>query len=124
MNKNNKKQNGIIDLKKLKYAVNEILDSMIKNNHLGIIELQHDFYWDFLKLESLYDPTKDPSDFGLGQLYDDWEFVQSVIESMEEDPEDESARDPIMLMHIWPLIRYFYDRSIMNTSDYHKKQLS
>ncbi len=46
------------------------------------IEITEDFYWNISK-EDRYAIDREPSEFSLGQLYDDWEFVKNSLDSNE-----------------------------------------
>ena len=65
-----------INIDKLQETIN-ILLSELKEKQGNQIELKNDYYWDFDDAE-LYDVTKDPEDFGIGQLSFDWELIQKV----------------------------------------------
>ena len=41
-------------------------------------EISQDYYWEVVA-EQLYDPTKDPSSFSLGQLSDDWSMLAPIL---------------------------------------------
>ncbi len=100
-----------IDLELLKYAINEILSSLLKSGK-RFIPLEHDYYWEINENE-LYKPEQDVKEITLGQLHDDWDFVNALIQDMKNDISDNSVRCPIMLMHVWPLLRYIYHKEVL-----------
>jgi hypothetical protein len=50
----------------------------VKEQHQGPVEISDDYYWE-INQEQLYDPTKGPSDFSLGQLSDDWQRLSQIL---------------------------------------------
>ena len=46
---------------------------------LESITIEEDFYWN-LPPEEKYDVLKDPDNIDIGQLTDDWEFLQKALE--------------------------------------------
>lgn len=56
----------------------EVLISHIEAHGETTIELPWDLYWD-LPRESLYDPYKEPNNFDLGQLTDDWQELEKIV---------------------------------------------
>jgi hypothetical protein len=62
-----------IDIDQLQKTIAFLL-SELKNRRGNLIELKNDYYWDFDDKE-LYDVTKDPKDFSIGQLSFDWERI-------------------------------------------------
>ena len=51
----------------------------VKEQRQGPVEISEDYYWEINQAQ-LYDPTKDPSDFSLGQLSDDWQRLSQVLD--------------------------------------------
>lgn len=100
-----------IDIELLKYAINEILDHVIKTQGKHI-QLEHDLYWEIIE-EQIYNIDHSPSEINISQLYDDWEFANSLIKDMRNDG-DKALREPIMLMHLWPLLRYIYHKHVLS----------
>jgi hypothetical protein len=60
----------------------QLLDHLENCGH-SLIEVDVDFYWT-IKKEELYDPYKKPEALGLGQLYDEYEFLKNIIEGKSE----------------------------------------
>jgi len=50
----------------------------IKQQRSAPIERSDDYYWEINEAQ-LYDPTKDPSDFSLGQLSEDWARLSQIL---------------------------------------------
>lgn len=77
------------------------------DNDLGLktIRLDHDYYAD-LDLEEKFEvlsKTKDASfldnlDIGLGQLHDDWEFLEKMMQ--------DGSSVALMFEHVAPILRY------------------
>ncbi len=72
-------------------AIAEKLFSHFENLGYDSVEITEDYYWNIPE-EQKYDVLNDPKDLDVGQLTDDWEFLQSVL---EED------RDPINYDLVW-----------------------
>lgn len=66
-----------IELDDLVRALNVVVQH-IKEQHQGSVEISEDYYWE-IDPAQLYDPTKDPSQFSLGQLSDDWQRLGQII---------------------------------------------
>lgn len=47
------------------------------------VTLEVDYYWN-IPQEERYNPYKQPSELDLGQLSDDWNELQKIIQSQEE----------------------------------------
>ena len=56
----------------------QLIAKHIETSQGGSVEIGQDYYWEIAEAE-LYDPTKDPSGFSLGQLSDDWERLQQLL---------------------------------------------
>jgi hypothetical protein len=86
-----------IDIEKLRSITNLIFDHIIEDVKIKQIELRKDYYWD-IDTEQLYNMKNDPIELGVGQLYDDWEFLTKI------ENRDEAVA--YMLTHLAPLLRY------------------
>jgi len=51
------------------------------------VELENDYYWD-LSSKEVYDPCKEPVDFSIGQLTDDWGTIKNNVKSDDLIPYD------------------------------------
>ena len=69
----------------------EILFAHLDSQGLSEFEIDDDYYWT-LAVEQLYDPTKQPSEFGLEQLTDNWEWLERVRTG---------AAEPITYQLVW-----------------------
>jgi uncharacterized ParB-like nuclease family protein len=89
-----------IDLQVLKRAVTDVLDHMMEDLNLTTVSIDpsKDCYWD-LDEPALYDMSKDPDDFTVGRLTDDYHFVGGVHRGQAGD-------HAFNLIHIAPLLRY------------------
>lgn len=61
----------------------EVLIAMLlrfKDRNGEEVELKNDYYWE-LSSKEMYDPCKEPVDFSIGQLTDDWETIKKNIKS-------------------------------------------
>lgn len=89
-----------INLTVLKSAVNAVLDHLMED--LGIenfaIEDERDSYWE-CPYPEMYDVSMLPSNLTVGQLSDDFDFVELVRRG-------QSADVSYNLVHIAPLLRY------------------
>ncbi len=72
-----------ISVAKLRRSSNFLFDHLEEEGH-SYIELDHDYYWQIDHPEELYDPLNEPKDLGLGQLYDDYEYIQQVADGERE----------------------------------------
>ena len=72
-----------IDMDELVRVVG-ILVQHFKEQQKASVEVAEDYYWEIGEAQ-LYDPTKDPSDFSMGQLTEDWQRL-SQIASGEAPP--------------------------------------
>jgi len=58
-----------------------------KEFHGNEIEIESDYYWRIDEKET-YDVNKEPRDFSIGQLTDDWETLQKSLQSDDLIPYD------------------------------------
>ena len=86
-----------IKLSELRIAVNRILDHIEHELGHASVKLNQDDYWEVVDAER-YDLTKSPSDYVVGQLHDDWEFLSSILK-------DKDQAVALMLIHAAPLLR-------------------
>ena len=86
-----------IDLKKLRMVVNRLFDHVIDTRNTGRVTLDKVHYWD-LSSQSLYDMDIKPTEFDVGSLSDDWEFLKSLLNENEQPV-------AIQLTEVAPLIR-------------------
>ncbi len=63
--------------------ITEALFVKIKNSGYDRIEIADDYYWN-ISSESRYDPYKEPEEFTLGQLTDDWNELSKILENSTE----------------------------------------
>lgn len=92
-----------IDLEVLRIAINRIFDHMANEEELTHVDLDKDYYWS-IDDEELYEVSRQPQNLGLGQLYDDWEFLEGMLK-------DGSECRP-MLEHVSALLRYIATKLI------------
>ena len=85
-----------IETSKLRKIVNDILSHVEHNLGHSVIRLPEEYYWQ-VSGEDRYDLTKVDPDFGLGNLWDDWEFLVPLLE-------DKDQVLAIMLMHVAPIL--------------------
>jgi hypothetical protein len=92
--------NGKIQIEELRRAVNILLDHL-RDGGIREVELGHDYYWE-CDAEHLYNVTKNPTDFSIGSLFDDWESVQKLTQGQDEAV-------VLLLLKVAPLLRYLGD---------------
>jgi hypothetical protein len=94
-----------IDLRELRQVTNRLFDHLEQQGHTHL-ELTQDYYW-VIPDEQLYDPLHDPdpNTFGLGQLTDDWNWCQNLL-----NPE----REPVGRGFLWvaALLRWISSQTI------------
>lgn len=69
----------ILDLQK---GFNKVFDH-IKNNGINEVEIEDDFYWNIPE-EKRNNINKEPDEFDIGQLSDDWDESLQVINGGKE----------------------------------------
>ncbi len=74
-----------IDVSKLR-EISEILFTHLEQRGYDQLELEVDFYWNIPENEK-YQMENAPKELDIGQLDEDWEFLQKVL-----DPERETLR--------------------------------
>lgn len=63
-----------------------LLDKILKHleeDGIKSVELESDYYWNIPK-EYLYDSYEEPKELDMGQLYDDMEFLNNILEGRNE----------------------------------------
>lgn len=70
-----------INVDDLRTVTNRLFDHL---DSLGerTVELDQDYYW-IIGEQELYDPTRKPTDFVLGQLTDDWRELSKLLEGQK-----------------------------------------
>lgn len=63
--------------------ITEALFVKIKNSGYDEVEISDDYYWN-ISNENRYTPYKEPEEFTLGQLSDDWNELSKILENSEE----------------------------------------
>ncbi len=77
---------------------NLIFDHILNVLNVKSVELTKDMYWS-ISQNDLYDIESEPKNFGIGQLYDDMDFLLKVLS-------DDSQAVPLMMMHLAPIFEY------------------
>jgi hypothetical protein len=93
-----------IDVKRLKMAVNAVLDHLIEDLNLEkvAIEEREDFYWSCPPRQR-YDTTKKPSEWWTGRLSDDVHFMDLIRRGQSYDV-------AYTLVRVAPLLRYIAEK--------------
>jgi hypothetical protein len=93
-----------IDVKRLKIAVNAVLDHLLEDLKLEkvAIEEREDFYWSCPPRQR-YDTTKKPSEWWTGRLSDDVHFVDLIQRGQSGDIS-------YTLVSVAPLLRYIAEK--------------
>lgn len=73
---------GRVTVRELRQVSNLLFDHLEESGHHSV-ELDADYYW-IISEKERYDPDNEPKDFGLGQLYDDWQKLQELAEGSAE----------------------------------------
>ncbi len=89
---------NIADLRKI---TNLIFDHMEHDLDITSIVIEEDYYWDIPSKE-LYKVEGDHPSPGIGQLYDDWEFLSKI--------RDREQAVSLMMIHVAPLLRYIGEK--------------
>lgn len=72
-----------VPVSELRQVANSLFDHLEAEGQHEF-DIEDDYYWK-ISAEQLYDPTKDPTDFGLEQLTDNWQSL-SRVRSGETEP--------------------------------------
>ena len=106
-----KKPSKEIELSELKRAIDMIFNHIQNDLKTTKIRLDHDYYASLdvkekFEVMSVKDDRKFLKNFdiGLGQLYDDWDFLESMMQ-------DNSAVT-FMFEHVAPLLRYIAYKTV------------
>ena len=93
-----------IDVRKLKAAVNVVLDHLLEDLSIEIvaIDAREDFYWHCPHAE-MYDTSKEPSEWWTGRLSDDMDFANMIQRGQSGDIS-------YNLVHVAPLLRYIAEK--------------
>ncbi|QLP97375.1 MAG: hypothetical protein HZY79_08185 [Rhodoblastus sp.] len=62
-----------IKISELRSVINTILDNLEIATEGGAVVVERDMYWEIFSHEK-HDIRKMPVEFGIGQLFDDWNF--------------------------------------------------
>jgi hypothetical protein len=71
-----------IHTSELKIAMKKLISHLEDTNHQSI-EISNDFYWDISEDER-YNMEENPKDFLVGQITEDWDFIQQIIKGQNE----------------------------------------
>ena len=96
-----KMENKVIKISELREIFDAIFDNIDNiENQLGIssIQLNKDFYY-CISNNFRYEMSSDPIGYGIGQLFDDYEFLKEISTDM-------TLATPLNLMHLAPLLDY------------------
>lgn len=90
-----------ISLDDLEKVIEIVFQNIRKVHRTNEINLERDYYFTVLLNEKYPESPIDPNEIkvGMGQLYDDWEFLEPIL----SDPEQGVS---LMFDHIAPLLRY------------------
>ncbi len=67
-----------IELEQLQTITNKIFDHIIRTRNIKSISLDVNYYWEIVSKE-LYDIDSNPSEFTIGSLKDNWEFLSDLL---------------------------------------------
>jgi hypothetical protein len=67
-----------IDIDKLRMAC-EIMWEHLRELGIDSVDIPHDYYW-AVPQQDVYRFDREPVDFVTGQLSDDWQYVQQILE--------------------------------------------
>ena len=67
----------VVRLDEIEKAIHLVIEHL-KKQHIVVAELPEDYYWEISE-EQRYDPAQNPNDLSLGQLSEDWERVQQIV---------------------------------------------
>jgi hypothetical protein len=79
-----------IPIAKLREAADKLF-THLEDQGISSVELDVDYYWT-IPSDQLYDPYQQPTEFGLGQLSDDWSEMEKIINN---------TREPISYCFVW-----------------------
>jgi hypothetical protein len=87
-----------INLEELQIITNKIFDHIIKTRNVKSIDLVKNYYLE-IDSEDLYDIATKPSEFTIGSLKDNWEFLSELLNQ-------ESIPVAYQLTELAPLLNY------------------
>lgn len=87
-----------IDIAELQQISNKIFDHILHVLQIRSVSLTKDMYWT-ISPDQKYNIDSSPVSFGVGQLYDDLEFLRKILT-------DEDQACPAMMMHLAPIFYY------------------
>jgi hypothetical protein len=87
---------GTIQIDTLRKVINGIFDFVEKDLAISEVKLREDNYWTVLD-DKAFDGVQ-PTELGVGSLWDDWEFLLSSAK-------DKNQQLPIMLIHVAPILQ-------------------
>lgn len=87
-----------VSLRDLEKVIRLILKNSQRELMSDGVKLEHDFYYHVALDEAFKISSKEP-EVVVGQLYDDWDFLEKILE-------DEELGVSLMLDHVAPLLRY------------------
>jgi hypothetical protein len=88
----------VIKFRDLRKAINNIFDHLETDLKMEDIKLEHDYHNDVMLSDKFVITDKAP-DMGIGQLYDDWEFLEKILD-------DREGSVSLMFDHVAPILRY------------------
>lgn len=59
-------------------AITELLYKYFEEMECDEFEITEDYYW-LIPQEEVYDPSKNPHDLVIGQLYEDWDDLNGIL---------------------------------------------
>ena len=68
-----------INIDELRQATDKLFNHL-RDCDVKYVELKDDFYW-YIQRELLYDMNREPRDFTVGQISDDWNDVRRLLEA-------------------------------------------
>lgn len=95
-----------IDLRLVRNIFNSILDHIEANQNIESVELtgiSDHYYWS-ISSDDIYNMDKKPDVKEVGNLYDDWNFLMSIINDKE------NAVTP-MIEHLVPILFFISQRA-------------
>lgn len=88
----------VIQIEDLRRVVNGIFDHLQDELDIKTITLEEDYFND-IPLSEVFQVGEDKPNTVLGQLYDDWEFLEGLLKDKDE-------RVSLMFDHVAPILRY------------------
>lgn len=90
-----------IEINKLKRVTEELFKYM-EENDIKEVDFDKDYYWS-ISNDQLFDTSKDPSDFTVGQLTDDY---QEIVKDLNDEVSGHT------MYHLAPIISYLSKKVI------------